>query len=88
MCCRKICRAEGISREVPFGWQGQRQQQQQIPSLRCGMTTRRAGNGKGNDKGNGESNGKGNGESNSEGNSEGGNGCALRSIRRVQSKSV
>ena len=52
------------------------------------MTTRRAGNG----KGNGESNGKGNGESNSEGNSEsngeGGNGCALRSIRRVQSKSV
>ena len=52
------------------------------------MTTRRAGNGKGNDKGNGESNGKGNGESNSEGNGEGGNGCALRSIRRVQSKSV
>ena len=52
------------------------------------MTTRRAGNG----KGNGESNGKGNGNSNSEGNGEsngeGRNGCALRSIRRVQSKSV
>ena len=40
--------------------QGQGQLKQQIPPLRCGMTTRRAGNGEGNGEGEGEGKGKGN----------------------------
>ena len=38
----------------------QRHGQQQVPSLRCGMTNKRASNGKDNSKGNGKDNSKGN----------------------------
>ncbi len=45
--------------------------EKQIPPLRCGMTTRRADNGKGKGKGKGKGNGNGNSNSNSNGNSNG-----------------